>query len=131
MVDKNDLKNQKALEDKETTKVVSYGTSENQLVVETVASFGAMMNYKNYQGASTVYNKENLDIKVVPNPYDFKSSKEYRLVFSQVMKIVVNGQEADKTEANFDKVLDRNKKIFSEILTDILKASDDVGFILI
>lgn len=112
--------------DLEATHVASFGSKTNYLLVECVANFGNMMNYKNTPKNYTKIS--NGGISAVPFEYDFKNSKEYKLIYGQTLKIVLDGQEADKTHDNFDKVLDRNKAIFEFILKEILKRSDNVGF---
>lgn len=125
-------KNIPPLKDKAVTSTAFFGDeSNNGILVECIASFGNMMNYRNAQ-----VQKIRMEAKedgapstvIEPYSYEFTESKEYKLVFAQTMKIIVDGKEADKTKENFNKVLDREKKVFLNALTEILEKSDDVGF---
>lgn len=125
-------KNIPPLKDKAVTSTAFFGDeSSNGILVECIASFGNMMNYRNAQ-----VQKIRMEAKedgapstvIEPYNYEFTESKEYKLVFAQTMKIIVDGKEADKTKENFNKVLDREKKVFLNALTEILEKSDDVGF---
>lgn len=118
----------KKVPDRETTSVVSYGTKENTLVVETVGSFINMMNYIN--STNTIIRFINGGVEQVPMNFEFDKSREYKLVYSQVIKIVLDGKECEKTEKELQRVLDIEKDIFSQILKDILEKSDGVGFSL-
>lgn len=126
---------QKALpfEDKGVTDVTLFGSKQNGILVECVASFGNMMNYKNTptQKYKMETDEKGMPVTIIePNEYDFINSKEYKLIFNQTLKIIVDGKETDKTKDNFNKVLDREKKVFMEALNKMLKCSDDVGFII-
>lgn len=112
----------------ETTKVVSFGSKDNILVVETVASFINMMNYINT--TSTIIRFTDGAVEQLPNYFEFDKSREYRLVYSQVIKIILDGKEVEKTDKNFQRVLDLEKNIFHEILSNILDRSSGVGFSL-
>lgn len=125
-------KNIPPLKDKAVTSTAFFGDeSSNGILVECIASFGNMMNYRNAQ-----VQKIRMEAKedgapstvIEPYNYEFTESKEYKLVFAQTMKIIVDGKETDKTKENFNKVLDREKKVFLNALTEILEKSDDVGF---
>ena len=125
-------KNIPPLKDKAVTSTAFFGDElNNGILVECVASFGNMMNYINAQ-----IQKIRMEAKedgvpstvIEPYNYEFTESKEYKLVFSQTLKIIVDGKETDKTKENFNKVLDREKKVFLNALTEILEKSDDVGF---
>lgn len=116
------------INDGETTFVVSYGSKTNCLVVETVASFINMMNYLNSSNAITRFGEKG--IESIPQNFEFDKCREYKLVYSQVIKIILDGKETSKTEQNFNDVINREKNIFKEALTAILKRSDDVGFTL-
>lgn len=122
------------IEDKAVTHTAFFGNEKaNGILVECVASFGNMMNYINtptqkYKMGTD--EKGNPTTTIVMNDYDFVNSKEYKLLYSQTLKIVVDGKEVDKTKDNFNKVLDREKTIFKKALLEILKESDDIGFTL-
>ena len=126
MLEKNIKEKIEPISDLEATHVASFGSKNNYLLIECVANFGNMMNYKNSPQNYTKISNDG--VSAIPFDYDFKSSKEYKLIFSQILKIFIDGQEADKTNDNFDKVLDRNKEIFEIILKEILQRSDNVGF---
>lgn len=119
----------KPIEDKEITDVVSFGSKDTYIVVETIAKFGNMMNYLNTKNEIQRYT-QNLDIELVPLEYDFFKSKEYKLVFSQVLKIVIDGKEKELTKDNFNQVINIEKEVFEKALESILKSSDSVGFII-
>lgn len=118
----------KPIEDKETTDVVSFGSKNTYIVVETIAKFGNMMNYLNTKEEVQRFNPILQSIELVPIEYDFLNSKEYRLVFSQVLKIVIDGSEKDLTKDNFNKVINLEKEIFEKALDSILRSSGSVGF---
>lgn len=117
----------KPIEDKEITDVVSLGSKTTYIVVETIAKFGNMMNYLNVKNEIQRYTKSQ-DIEIVPMEYDFLTSKEYKLVFNQVLKIVIDGKEKELTKENFNKVINMEKEIFEKALDSILRSSGSVGF---
>lgn len=125
-------KNIPPLKDKAVTSTAFFGDElNNGILVECVASFGNMMNYRNAQVQKIRMEAKEDGVPstvIEPYNYEFTESKEYKLVFAQTIKIIVDGKEADKTKENFNKVLDREKKVFLNALTEILEKSDDVGF---
>lgn len=125
-------KNIPPLKDKAVTSTAFFGDETNNgILVECIASFGNMMNYRNAQVQKIRMEAKEDGVPstvIEPYNYEFTESKEYKLVFAQTMKIIVDGKEADKTKENFNKVLDREKKVFLNALTEILEKSDDVGF---
>lgn len=125
-------KNIPPLKDKAVTSTAFFGDElSNGILVECIASFGNMMNYRNAQVQKIRMEAKEDGVPstvIEPYNYEFTESKEYKLVFAQTMKIIVDGKEADKTKENFNKVLDREKKVFLNALTEILEKSDDVGF---
>lgn len=123
-----DNKKTKPIENKEITDVVSFGSKDTYIIVETIAKFGNMMNYLNTQ--NTIYRYSEKGYESLPIEFDFEKSKEYKLVFSQTMKIVIEGKESILSKENFNKALNIEKDIFNKALTSILKESDGVGFIL-
>lgn len=116
------------LEDKEVTDVTSFGSKDTYIVVETIAKFGNMMNYLNTKEEIQRYNPVTQNVEIVPIEYDFLNSKEYKLVFNQVLKIVIEGTEKELTKDNFNKVINIHKTVFENALNKILKSSDAVGF---
>ncbi|WP_288891567.1 hypothetical protein [uncultured Sneathia sp.] len=125
-------KNIPPLKDKAVTSTAFFGDElSNGILVECIASFGNMMNYRNAQVQKIRMEAKEDGVPstvIEPYNYEFTESKEYKLVFAQTMKIIVDGKETDKTKENFNKVLDREKKVFFNALTEILEKSDDVGF---
>ena len=125
-------KNIPPLKDKAVTSTAFFGDElSNGILVECIASFGNMMNYRNAQVQKIRMEAKEDGVPstvIEPYNYEFTESKEYKLVFAQTMKIIVDGKETDKTKENFNKVLDREKKVFLNALTEILEKSDDVGF---
>lgn len=120
--------NIKPIEDKEATDVVSLGSKDTYIVVETIAKFGNMMNYLNTKDEVQRYNPTTQNIEIVPIEYDFLKSKEYKLVFNQVMKIVIEGTEKELTKENFNKAINIEKDTFEKALDKILESSGNVGF---
>lgn len=113
----------------ETSNVITLGSKENYIVIETVAKFGNMMNYLNTKEEYHVY-KNFQTVEVNPIEYDFLNSKEYKLVFNQVIKIIIENKEKELTKDNFNKVIDLEKNIFETALSKILESSGDVGFMI-
>lgn len=115
-----------------STSILPFGSNINNIVVETVASFENMMNYRNtkveYTNFSYGENGIMSGMSIQPIHYDFKNSKEFKLLFKQTIKIIVDGKQTDLTEDNFMKVLDREHDVFEKALLKILEASDKVGF---
>ena len=103
-------KNIPPLKDKAVTSTAFFGDeSNNGILVECVASFGNMMNYRNAQVQKIRMEAKEDGVPstvIEPYNYEFTESKEYKLVFAQTMKIIVDGKETDKTKENFNKVLD-------------------------
>lgn len=120
--------NIKPIEDNEATDVVSFGSKDTYIVVETIAKFGNMMNYLNTKDEVQRYNPATQNIEIVPIEYDFLKSKEYKLVFNQVMKIVIEGTEKELTKENFNKAINIEKDTFEKALDKILESSGNVGF---
>lgn len=118
----------KPIMNKEITDVVSFGSKNTYIVVETIAKFGNMMNYLNTETEIHRYSEKGYEM--IPYEFEFEKSREYKLVFNQTLKIVIEGKESTKTRENFNIALNIEKNIFNQALDKILKESDGVGFIL-
>ncbi|WP_064608623.1 hypothetical protein [Streptobacillus moniliformis] len=121
------------IENREVTCVTSYGTKENQIVVELIPTYQNYMNYRNFKDSfirQSVING-NTCTDIIPMNLDFLETKEYKLLKSQILKIVVEGQaDCEINDSNIQKVLTRNPLIFDEIMEHMRDKASDMGLII-
>lgn len=112
----------------EISDVKNYGDVKTGVTLERVGSFLNMMNYLN--STTTTTKIINGGLEIAPVFFEFDKSREYILIFNQVIKLFIDGVEVTKTKENFNMILNIHKNIFKEMLEDVLTRSENVGFVM-
>ena len=103
------------------TDIRTYGSSDYCIVVEMVGTFRNMWNYLNKKMHIRRIKEDGKDLEIVPIEFELGESREFELLQSQLIKIVIEGVEVEKTQENLLKFADKKGTDFLEAMLGLLE----------
>ena len=103
------------------TDIRTYGSSDYCIVVEMVGTFRNMWNYLNKKMHIRRIKEDGKDLEIVPIEFELGESREFELLQSQLIKIVIEGVEVEKTQENLLKFADKKGADFLEAMLGLLE----------
>ena len=103
------------------TDIRTYGSSDYCIVVEMVGTFRNMWNYLNKKMHIRRIKEDGKDLEIVPIEFELGESREFELLQSQLIKIIIEGVEVEKTQENLLKFADKKGGDFLEAMLGLLE----------
>ncbi|MCP1226666.1 hypothetical protein [Sebaldella sp. S0638] len=103
------------------TNIKTFGSSEDCIVVEMVGTFRNMWNYLNKKMHIRRIREDTKDLEVIPIEFELGESREFELLQSQLIKIIIEGVEVEKTQENLLKFADKKGADFLEAMLGLLE----------
>lgn len=120
----NDIK---PIENKVVTKITTFGSKKNYIVIETVASFINYYNYINTPSYKTVVKNETQDTEIIPINYSFLDSPQVELIISQTKELILDGEKVSNiTKEKIGELFSKEPDTYLKILEEIKNNSEEV-----
>lgn len=103
------------------TDIKTFGSSDYCIVVEMVGKFRNMWNYLNKKMHIRRIKEDSKDLEVIPIEFELGESREFELLQSQLIKIIIEGVEVEKTQENLLKFADKKGTDFLEAMLGLIE----------